>query len=235
MIKLNPLGHYVRHHIVGMAAVIFLAVAAAAGDEAMARESFVSAPSSQLVSDFYDAISKIIFPDQPKEIVPTRAAVRDVLARSIDADSISRFILGRFGSHQPDTNAASTPADRFLDFAALTVMRMAPHHTAPAGDYIAPALTILTMTMRSDQTRLVQSELLLPNGHSLPLTWEIADRPAGLRIEDVNCLGISLRLMLRGAVAEAAAEHPEDTHDLGLLLNSNHALTQFSGSVPPAP
>jgi hypothetical protein len=112
---------------------------------------------------------------------------------------------------------------------------MAPRHTAPSGDYVAPALTILTMTMRSDQTRLVQSELLLPNGHSLPLTWEIADRPAGLRIEDVNCLGISLRLMLRSAVAEAAAEHPEDTHDLGLLLNSNHALTQFSGSVPPAP
>ena len=235
MIQLNPIAHYVRHHIVGMAVVIFLAAVCLMSRDAVARENFVSAPSSQLVSDFYEDISRTIFLDPPQTAISAQqAAIRGILARSVDAESISRFILGRYGAHQPSAST-STPADRFLDFATMTVMRMAPHRGAPGDGRVAPPLTILTMTMRSDQTRLVQSEILLPNGRSLPLTWEVADRPAGLRIEDVNCLGISLRLMLRSAVAEAAAEHPEDAHDLGRLLNAGHALAQFSGSAPAMP
>ena len=83
------------------------------------------------------------------------------------------------------------------------------------------------MTMRPDQTRLVQTELVLADGRRLPLTWEVAARPAGLRIEDVTCLGISIRLMLRGAVAEAAAEHPADAHDLAALLQVDRAFANF--------
>ncbi len=80
------------------------------------------------------------------------------------------------------------------------------------------------MTIRPDQRRLVSSELKLPNGQILPLIWEVAARPDGLKIEDVDCYGISLRLLLRSAVAQAAAERPDDVTDLGALLGAGDAL-----------
>jgi len=216
-----------------MATAACLAVVTPADNRAVAHESFATVPSARLVSDFFDDVFKIIFLDQFSATPELqRAALRDVLARSIDAGAISHFILGRFAAGQPASThtPAITPTDGFLNFAAAAMMRMAPHRASGPGPVTAPVLVILTMTMRRDQTRLVQSELILPNGRSLPLTWEIADRPSGLRIEDVNCLGISLRLMLRSAVAEAAAEHPEDAHDLGRLLGSDRALAQISGA-----
>lgn len=233
MMQSKPDRGRVRRHIAGIATAICIAALASGDNRAVAHESFATAPSARLVSDFFDDISKIIFLDQLSGTPAVQmATLRDILARSTDADAISHFILGRFASsQQPSSLPPANPTEGFLNFAATAMMRMAPHHHGASGQAAGPALAIITMTMRSDQTRLVQSELILPNGRSLPLTWEIADRPTGLRIEDVNCLGISLRLMLRSAVAEAAAEHPEDGHDLGRLLGSDRSLAQFSGAA----
>jgi hypothetical protein len=232
MMQSKPDRRRVRRHIAGIATAMCLAVLSAVNNRAVAHESFATAPSTRLVSDFFGDISKIIFLDQFSGTPAMQmTALRNILARSTDADAISRFILGRYATGpQPASVPAVSPTEAFLNFATTAMMRMAPHHHSASGQAAGPALAIITMTMRSDQTRLVQSELILPNGRSLPLTWEIADRPTGLRIEDVNCLGISLRLMLRSAVAEAAAEHPEDGHDLGRLLGSDPALAQFSGA-----
>jgi hypothetical protein len=56
------------------------------------------------------------------------------------------------------------------------------------------------------------------------LIWEIAPRRDGLKIEDVDCYGISVRLLLRSAVAQAAAEDPNHVTDLGTLLGAGGAL-----------
>ncbi len=71
------------------------------------------------------------------------------------------------------------------------------------------------------------SELALPNGKVLPLTWKVSEQAGTLKIEDVDCLGISLRLMLRSAVAHAAAEHPDEIGNLGQLLGTT---APFGGS-----
>ena len=161
-------------------------------------------------------------------------ALRQVLSRSIDADAIAHFILGRYASGaaakvaaNPGTKLPSrTPANGLLDFAAETVAEMGPNSSTSKSTHARhqPALSILDMTVRPDQRRLVSTELTLPNGHILPLIWEIAARPEGLRIEDVDCYGISIRLMLRSAVAQAAAEHPDEVTDLGALLGAGNAL-----------
>ncbi|HEX9449013.1 MAG TPA: hypothetical protein VF920_13580 [Dongiaceae bacterium] len=154
------------------------------------------------------------------------------MARSMDADAIGRFILGRFGK---DKGASATPvaapAEGFLDFAAAAALRMTPRHRERPGDL--PALAIVDMKVRADQTRLVQSDLVLPGGRRLPLVWEVAEHSTGPQIEDVSCLGISLRLMLRSAVAQAAAEHPEDAQDLARLLSVDGAMPPFA--TPEAP
>lgn len=222
-----------QRRYVGRAVIVWLCVLLAAvltlGEHAKARESFATSPSSQFVSSFFSDIFKIIFLNPtPSDHTTQATALRAVLARSIDADGIGRFILGRFANSKSAANtAAQVPAEGFLDFATAAVLRLSPG-TDGSSSHL-PELAILTMNMRSDQTRLVQSELLLPGGRRLPLVWEVANHPTGLRIEDVSCLGISLRLMLRSAVAEAASEHPEDAHDLGRLLTSNHALPHFNG------
>jgi hypothetical protein len=211
--------------IVGLC-LLFVAVLAPT-QHAKARESFATSPSAQFVSAFYSDIYKIVFlnPVGSDHDAQT-SALRSLLARATDADGIGRFILGRFANDKSAANpSAPIPAEGFLDFATAAVLRLSPDSDGSSRHF--PELAILTMNMRADQTRLVQSELLLPGGRRLPLVWEIADRPSGLRIEDVSCLGISLRLMLRSAVAEAASEHPEEAHDLGRLLTSNHTLTQF--------
>jgi hypothetical protein len=205
---------------------------------APAHEDVATAPSALLVSSFFNNIIEIIFLEDAATPPATQfAAVRNALAQSIDADAISHFILGRYSHLQQPAVAGERTADPvsgFLDFAAASVMRAAPHHHDTSGPPVGPELTVLAVTPRSDQVKLVQSELLLANGRKLPLSWEVDESPNGLRIEDVNCLGISIRLMLRSAVAEAAAEHPENAHDLGLLLSAGQPLGQFS-DTPTAP
>lgn len=209
-----------------------------------APQNLVTDPSFKLVSSLFDEILEIIFPIIPSADVSRQApAVRAVLARSIDADGISRFILGRYGTSRVQTVASAPGArqgDGLLDFAATTVMRLAPRHTVisnPAGggsQLARPQLAILAMTTKADRTKVLQSELVLTNGQRFPLTWEVVALPEGPRIEDVSFLGISIKLLLRSAIAEAAAEHPDQPHDLAHLLRTEQMFAQFptSGHTP---
>jgi hypothetical protein len=161
-------------------------------------------------------------------------ALRQVLSRSIDASAIAHFILGRYAgsaaskdpANQAATLPARSPADGLLDFAAEAIAKMGTKSSSPKSrdPFLRPTLGILDMTIRRDQHRFVSSELTLPNGRVLPLIWEIALRPDGLKIEDVECYGISVRLLLRSAVAQAAAEDPDHVSDLGALLGTGGAL-----------
>jgi hypothetical protein len=200
-------------------------------------------PSAELVSDFFQDVLKIVFTNQNAADGRARVdALKLVLAQTIDAGEIGRFILGRYahGSQSPTPNLpVSDPASDFLDFAAHQIMRMAPANNQIVTADRLPSLTISKATERPDQTQMVFSELVWPDGHRLPLAWELADRPgSGLQIEDVSCLGISLRMMLRSAVAEAAAEHPEKRANLASLLDAGNALGRLPGAAagnpPPA-
>jgi hypothetical protein len=194
----------------------------------MARESFVTTPSSQFVDAFFTDMVKIVFlPPNAPDAASRPADLRALLARATDAEGIGRFILGRYRN-------GAAPADRpagqgFLDFATDAAFRMTPREGGRTSE--PPTLAILDSRVRKDQIRLVQTDLILPGGRTLPLTWEIAENPMGPQIEDVTCLGISLRLMLRSAVAEAAAEHPEDAHDLARLLAASSPMPRL---VAPA-
>src|SRR4051812_16596532 len=110
--------HFLKRWLPGLLpllATCLLAVALPA-PAAQARESFTSAPSAQLVVDFFNTLTKIIFlssfPDSnhltgpaaatasaPAALSPAvpansqAAAIRIVLAGSIDAAGIGRFIL----------------------------------------------------------------------------------------------------------------------------------------------
>jgi ABC-type transporter MlaC component len=206
----------------------WLLAASAVGQHATARESFVTTPSSQFVDSFFAEMVKIVFLAPSEANAAARTTdLRALLARSIDAEAIGRFILGRYG--KAATSADTAPAEGFLDFATDAAFRMTPQHGRDSG--ALPVLAILDSRVRKDQIRLVQTELILAGGQHLPLTWEIAENPAGPQVEDVTCLGISLRLMLRSAVAEAAAEHPDDAHDLARLLAASSPLPRL---VAPA-
>ncbi|HVJ43153.1 MAG TPA: hypothetical protein VM639_16745 [Dongiaceae bacterium] len=227
-----------RHISTRLAALLFLL---AAGEmsfpaNALARENVDTVPSAQLVSDFFAHILEVVFHHQTSDDPAYRhGALKTVLARSIDAETISRFILGRYAASPVPLPANGTdPQDSFLDFATTEILRMTPAKDAKPDQSPIPSLAISHMTMRRDQTRIVASELVWPDGRRLALAWEVADRPGiGLRIEDVNCLGISLRLMLRSAVAEAAAEHPENSANLAHLLNSGRHLGPLHPSEKP--
>jgi hypothetical protein len=194
-------------------------------------------PAAGIVSGLFHGILEVAFVNQSAANSPARIdALKLVLAQAIDASEIGRFILGRY-AHASQPSVASQPigdpGSDFLDFAAHQIMRMAPASDRMAMTDSLPSLTISNTIDRPDQTHMVLSELVWPDGHRLPLTWELADHPgAGLRIKDVSCLGISLRLMLRSAVAEAAAEHPEKRADLAGLLNAGNAFGRLPGSVP---
>lgn len=219
---------------------MFLSVTGATGvsGAATARENVDSVPSTELVADFFARALDVVFHTRTGESSGNQLGdLRAILARSIDAEAISHFILGRYAVSKPATGDKTGAADArasFLDFAAAEILRMAPAKDAPNRPAI-PSLAISNMTMRHDQTRIVASELVWPDGRRLALAWEVAERPGvGLRIEDVNCFGISLRLMLRSAVAQAAAEHPENSTDLGHLLNNGHHLNPL-GDRPDKP
>lgn len=163
-------------------------------------------------------------------------ALRQILSAAVDSDGIAHFILGRYANaarqSQANSNSANRPArspgDGFLDFAAATVAKLGSATPASsAKPPKRPTLSIFHMTVDHDQVRLVASELALPNGKVLPLTWKVSEQAGTLKIEDVDCLGISLRLMLRSAVAHAAAEHPDEIGNLGQLLGTT---APFGGS-----
>ncbi|HVI89739.1 MAG TPA: hypothetical protein VM659_15635 [Dongiaceae bacterium] len=196
-------------------------------------------PSTELVADFFADTLNAVFHNQTNGSDERQLdELKTILALSIDAEAISHFILGRYAAPKPasgDKTGGPDARASFLDFAAAEILRMAPAKDAPSRPAM-PSLAISNMTMRRDQTRIVASELVWPDGRRLALAWEVAERPGiGLRIEDVNCLGISLRLMLRSAVAQAAAEHPEDRMDLAHLLNNGHHLNPLGGQSDKSP
>ncbi|MFC5414740.1 ABC transporter substrate-binding protein [Dongia soli] len=201
---------------------------------ANAHEAIETTPSAMLVTDLFENVIDVTFPESPggNQDKPHRiAAIRRYLAETIDADGIATFIMGRY-SHNIPASDTRRPADGLLDFAAISLATMGNAQAKAANKQLAhprPVLSILNMTVRPDQTRLVATELTLPQGQVLPLTWEIRAQPDGLRIEDVTCFGISLRLMLRSAVASAAAERPEEAKDLGHLLTSTVPLNDARG------
>jgi len=222
------------------AAIVLVVSDLSAFADQLPAERGDATPPTEVVSGFFQDVLKIVFVNQNAVDAPARVdALKLVLAQAIDAGEIGRFILGRYAhnSQSPTPNQpVGDPASDFLDFAAHQIMRMAPagNHTA-ATDRL-PSLTISKATDRPDQTHLVFSELVWPDGHRLPLAWELADHPgAGPLIEDVSCLGISLRLMLRSAVAEAAAEHPEKRANLAGLLGAGNAFRRLPGAAAGNP
>jgi hypothetical protein len=201
---------------------------------ATAHEAIEATPSAMLVTGLFENVMDVTFSrsdagDQDK--AHRIAMIRQYLADAIDADGIAAFILGRY-NHDDSTSGNRQPADGLLDFAATSLARMGHAQAKAANKPLArpqPVLSIRNMTIRPDQTRLVTSELSLPQGQILPLIWEITPQPEGLRIEDVTCFGISFRLMLRSAVASAAADRPEEAKDLGRLLTAAAPLTGAAG------
>jgi hypothetical protein len=226
-----------------LAAVCLLIVGSmpARADQPPAKPSEARQPA-EVVSGFFNDILEIVFVNQGTTDSPARVdALKLVLAQAIDAGEIGHFILGRYAragqSPTPD-QPTRDPGNDLLDFAAGQIMRMAPADNGTVAAGSLPSLAISNAADRPDQTHMVFSELVWPDGHRLPLAWELADRPGrGLRIEDVSCLGISLRLMLRSAVAEAAAEHPEKRANLAGLLGAGNALGRLPAvsSEGPSP
>jgi hypothetical protein len=201
---------------------------------ATAYDTIEATPSATLVTDLFENVIDVTFAgaaDGNQDKAHRIAAIRQYLADTIDADGIATFILGRY-NHEAAASGDRQPADGLLDFASTSLAKMGTAQAKAANKQPRrprPILSILNMTVRPDQTRLVATELTLPQGQILPLIWEIVPRPDGLRIEDVSCFGISFRLMLRSAVASAAADRPEEAKDLGHLLTSNVPLTGVKG------
>lgn len=197
---------------------------------AKAHDVLGTTPSVTLVTDLFDAVVDAAFSmpgPADHETLPRITAIRRHLAAAIDAEGIAAFILGRYNRH-----TSEAPADGLLDFAATSLAKMgaAEAKSAPGRHgRPLPVLTILDLTIRQDQTRLVTSELRLAKGQTLPLIWEIRPSPDGLKIEDVHCFGISLRLMLRSAVASAAAERPGDAANLRQLLGAAGPIGSLNG------
>lgn len=201
---------------------------------ASAHDTIEATPSARLVTDLFENVIDITFAgaaEGNQDKTHRIAAIHQHLAGTIDADGIATFILGRY-NHDASASDSRQPADGLLDFASSSLAKMGTAQAKAANKQPRrprPVLSILDVTIRPDQTRLVASELTLPQGQVLPLTWEVAPQPEGLRIEDVSCFGISFRLMLRSAVASAAAGRPEEAKDLGHLLTSSVPLTGVKG------
>lgn len=213
----------------------------ALADQPPTKQNDASQPA-EVVSSFFHDVLEIAFVHPDAADGPARVdALKLILAQTIDAGGIGHFILGRYArTSQLSASGQSMgdPGSDFLDFAARQIMRMAPASSGTVNTAKLPSLAISNAADRSDQTHpdqthMVFSELVWPDGHRLPLAWELADRPGtGLRIEDVSCLGISLRLMLRSAVAEAAAEHPEKRANLAGLLDAGNAFGRLPATAP---
>lgn len=225
-----------RHILTILAAVLFLTCPqhlafAGSGTE----ENPQAAASALLVASFFHDTVEVVFPSRKPDNQPDQTtALRQILARSIDAGGIGRFILGRYARL---TQPLRDPGEDLLDFATQQIMRLAPGKTAVDSPIARPALAISGIADRPNQVQLVMSELVWPDGKRLPLSWEVSNAAgAAQRIEDVNCLGISLRLMLRSAVAEAAAEHPENGASLAALLTAGPSLGHLSpqAQIPTA-
>ena len=186
-----------------------------------------------LVTDLFENVIGVTFTgaaDGNQDKAHRIAAIRQYLADTIDADGIATFVLGRY--NHDATSGDRQPADGLLDFASTSLAKMGTAQAKAANKqsrHPRPVLSILNVTIRPDQTRLVATELALPQGQILPLIWQVVPRPDGLRIEDVSCFGISFRLMLRSAVASAAADRPKEAKDLGHLLTSSVPLTGVKG------
>src|SRR5262249_28043865 len=143
--------------------------------DATEPEKAVANPSAQLVAGFFHDVLEIVFSNQAADGAGEKSdALKQVLARTIDSSGIGHFILGRY--QHPDPSAASTPpaGDPENDFLVLPAPKFLPFAQDQGGANLPanlPTLTVSNATDRPDQTHLVFTELVWPDGHRLPLSW----------------------------------------------------------------
>lgn len=118
---------------------------------------------------------------------------RDVLETKFNGKAIAKFVLGRYWKQ-----ATEEEKKRFLDlFKETTVASYATRFK----EYTSEKFEIIGSRPESDGGVTVLTQIIRPNGQTIPIDWKIFEKNGELRIYDVILEGISMSITQRSEFA----------------------------------
>ncbi|WP_328805683.1 MlaC/ttg2D family ABC transporter substrate-binding protein [Sabulicella rubraurantiaca] len=138
-----------------------------------------------------------------------RAAVADILRRSVDIEGTGRFILGRWWR-------AASPAEQ-AEFLRLFEEVLIRNLASRFGEYQGVQFALGRAQQRTEDDALVTTIVQRPGSAAFTLDWRVADVNGQPRIVDLVAEGASLRLTQR---SEYSAVIQRGGNQVAALLNA---------------
>lgn len=118
---------------------------------------------------------------------------REILDTKFNANAIGKFVLGRYWKQ-----ASAQEKERFIElFKTVT----ASNYALLFKDYTSEKFEVLGSRLEKDGGVTVLSQVVRPNGQTIPIDWKIFEKKGELRIYDVILEGISMSITQRSEYA----------------------------------
>jgi phospholipid transport system substrate-binding protein len=118
---------------------------------------------------------------------------QEILDTKFNASAIGKFVLGRYWKQ-----ATKQEKERFIElFKTVT----ASNYALLFKDYTSEKFEVLGSRPEKDGGVTVLSQIIRPNGQTIPIDWKIFEKKGELRIYDVILEGISMGITQRSEYA----------------------------------
>jgi phospholipid transport system substrate-binding protein len=159
---------------------IFAASAAAADAGA---EAFVTERANEILE---------ILGDDSMAMDAKKAEFRTIVEEVADVPAIARFVLGRYSREATESDLA--------DFTAVFRDYATGFYEARLDDYGGQTVTVTGSTDRQPGDTVVHTVITGGEGEPLDVNWRVLTRESGLKVVDVEVLGVWLAINERDAV-----------------------------------